>query len=92
MLYGSLISQMYEANYHQSWHYQFHFTNHSANILLEPSVNRKWKGKLCDYWFASLLHQVSIVAPGSPVYSAPEALLPHLHSPAMDVYSFGILL
>ena len=35
---------------------------------------------------------MSTAAPGSPVYSAPEALSPHLHSPAMDVYSFGVLL
>ena len=64
----------------------------SANVLLEPSVNRRWKGKLCDYGSANFLHQVSTVAPGSLVYSAPEAISPHLHSPAMDVYSFGILL
>ena len=64
----------------------------SANVLMEPSVNGKWKGKLCDYGSANFLHQVSSVAPGSPVYSAPEALSPHLHSPAIDVYSFGILL
>ena len=62
----------------------------STNVLLEPSVNRK--GKLCDYGSANFLHQVSTVAPGSPVYSAPEALSPYLHSPATDVYSFGILL
>ena len=35
---------------------------------------------------------MSTVAPGSPAYSAPEALSPHLHSPAMEVYSFSILL
>ena len=64
----------------------------SANVLLEPSVNRQWKGKLSDYGSANFLHQVSTAAPGSPVYSAPEALSPNLHSPAMDVYSFGILL
>ena len=64
----------------------------SANVLLEPSVSGKWKGKLCDYGSANFLHQVRTVAPGNPAYSAPEALSPHLHSPAMDVYSFGILL
>ena len=81
-------------NYLHLWKPQpiFHRDVSSANVLLEPSVNRKWKGKFCDYGSANFLHQVSTVAPGSPVYSAPEALSPHLHSPAMDVYSFGILL
>ena len=81
-------------NYLHLWKPQpiLHRDVSSANVLLEPSVNRRWKGKLCDYGSANFLHQVSTVAPGSPVYSAPEALSPHLHSPAMDVYSFGILL
>ena len=81
-------------NYLHLWKPQpiLHRDVSSANVLLEPSVNRRWKGKLCDYGSANFLHQVSTVAPGSPVYSAPESLSPHLHSPAMDVYSFGILL
>ena len=81
-------------NYLHLWKPQpiLHRDVSSANVLMEPSVYRKWKGKLCDYGSANFLHQVSTVAPGSPLYSAPEALSPHLHSPAMDVYSFGILL
>ena len=81
-------------NYLHLWKPQpiLHRDVSSANVLLEPSVNGKWKGKLCDYGSANFLHQVSTVAPGSPVYSAPEAISPLLHSPAMDVYSFGILL
>ena len=81
-------------NYLHLWKPQpiLHRDVSSANVLMEPSVYRKWKGKLCDYGSANFLHQVTTVAPGSPIYSAPEALFPHLHSPAMDVYSFGILL
>ena len=81
-------------NYLHLWKPQpiLHRDVSSANVLLEPSVNRQWKGKLSDYGSANFLHQVSTAAPGSPVYSAPEALSPNLHSPAMDVYSFGILL
>ena len=63
----------------------------SANVLLEPSVSSEWKAKLSDYGSANILHQINTVAPGSPAYAAPEACSPDLHSPAMDVYSFGIL-
>ena len=81
-------------NYLHLWKPQpiLHRDVSSANVLLKPSVNGKWEGKLCDFGSANFLHQVSTVAPGSPVYSAPEAISPLLHSPAMDVYSFGILL
>ena len=81
-------------NYLHLWKPQtiLHRDVSSANVLLEPSGNRQWKGKLSDYGSANFLHQVKTEAPGSPVYSAPEALSPSLHSPAMDVYSFGILL
>ena len=66
----------------------------SANVLLEPSGTGQWKAKLCDYGSANLVHQISPYSsgPGSPAYSAPEASYPDLHSPAMDVYSFGVLL
>ena len=64
----------------------------SANVLLEPSGNGRWKGKLSDYGSADLLHKAHAVAPGSIAYAAPKAQSPHLYSPAMDVFSFGILL
>ena len=63
----------------------------SANVLLERSGSGQWKGKLSDYGSANLLQDVRTVAPGSPAYAAPEAQSPNLHSPKMDVYSFGIL-
>ena len=66
----------------------------SPNILLEPSADGSWKAKLSDYGSANLVQQISTrsVAPGNPVYSAPEAKFPEDHSPAMDIYSYGVLL
>ena len=65
----------------------------SPNVLLEPSGTGQWKAKLGDYGSANLAHQISTtVGPGSPAYAAPEAQFPDHHSPAMDVYSFGVLL
>ena len=65
----------------------------SANVLLEPSAGNNWKGKLSDYGSANLMDNITNTSnPGSPVYSAPEASTPSLHSAAMDIYSFGILL
>ena len=65
----------------------------SPNVLLEPSGNNQWKGKLSNYGSANLQHQISTtVGPGNPAYAAPESRYPNDHSPAMDVYSFGVLL
>ena len=64
----------------------------SANVLLEPSAANNWKGKISDYGSANLMDNINTSNPGSPVYSAPEASTPSLHSAAMDIYSFGILL
>lgn len=65
----------------------------SANVLLLPLSNLKWKAKLSDYGSANFMRQISpkSMAPGCPSYAAPEAVFPDCHSPAMDVYSFGIL-
>ena len=66
----------------------------SPNVLLEPSGNGIWKAKLSDYGSANLVQSISAgsVAPGNPFYAAPEAKFPDQHTPAMDVYSFGVLL
>ena len=81
-------------NYLHLWkpHPILHRDVSSANVLLEPSVQGKWKAKLSDYGSANLQENVHTAGPGSPVYSAPEATTPKLHSPAMDIYSLGILL
>ena len=64
----------------------------SANVLLQP-VGNGWRAKLSDYGSANLQHLIGFtVSPGSPIYSSPEAANPHNHSPAMDVYSFAVLL
>ena len=66
----------------------------SPNVLLDPSANGSWKAKLSDYGSANLMQRISTKsdAPGNPAYSAPEAKFPEDHSPAMDVYSYGVLL
>ena len=81
-------------NYLHLWKPQpiLHRDVSSANVLLEPSVQSKWKAKLSDYGSANLLDNVHTAGPGNPVYSAPEATTPKLHSPSMDIYSVGILL
>ena len=38
------------------------------------------------------MEKIQTANPGNPVYSAPESSVPAHHSPAMDVYSFSILL
>ena len=81
-------------NYLHLWKPQpiLHRDVSSANVLLEQSIGYQWRAKVSDYGSANLLDKVQTAGPGSPVYSAPEATTPSLHSPAMDVYSFGILL
>ena len=64
----------------------------SANVLLEPSSNDKWKAKVSDYGSANFMQLVKTVAPGCPAYAAPESLNPRLQSTKMDVFSFGVLL
>ena len=64
----------------------------SANVLLNPLSNNQWKAKVSDYGSVNLLREVHTVGPGSPVYAAPEATVPALQSPKMDIFSFGILL
>ncbi len=71
--------------------------NVSTNcILLEPMGNSTWKAKLSDYGSSNFVSNLSIQS-SSPtlqtsIFAAPEARSPELHSPKMDVYSFGIVL
>ena len=64
----------------------------SANVLLDPLLNDRWKAKITDYGSVNVLRQLRTVGPGSPVYAAPEASTPALQSPKMDSFSFGVLL
>ena len=64
----------------------------SANILLEPLSNIRWRAKVSDYGTVNLLQQLQTVGPGSPCYAAPEAEYASQQSPKMDIFSFGALL
>ena len=64
----------------------------TANVLLQP-ISGGWRAKVSDYGSANLQPMIGhTVNPGNPVYSAPEAGVPKDHSPAMDVYSYGVVL
>ena len=64
----------------------------TANILLLPIIGG-WRAKVSDYGSANLQPMIDrTIHPGNPVYSAPEASIPKDHSPAMDVYSYGVVL
>jgi len=64
----------------------------SPNILLESVGSKQWKAKVSDYGSANLQHQAKTLGPGNPSYAAPESHCPDEQSPAMDVYSYGVLL
>ena len=64
----------------------------TANVLLTYG-QFGWRAKVSDYGSANLQPMIGhTVNPGNPVYSAPEASVPRDHSPAMDVYSYGVVL
>ena len=63
----------------------------SANVLLQPMTGG-WRAKVSDYGTVSLQPLAKTSNPGNPVYSAPESPYPNQHSPAMDVFSYGVLL
>ena len=64
----------------------------TANVLLTYG-QCSWRAKVSDYGSANLQSMIGrTVNPGNPVYSAPEAGIPRDHSPAMDVYSYGVVL
>ena len=67
----------------------------SPNVLLEPSASEAgYRAKIADYGTAKLQQGTSTgtVMPGNPAYAAPEARDPDQHNPAMDVYSYSVLL
>ena len=64
----------------------------SANVLLEPLPNGRWKAKVSDYGSVNLQHLLHTSNPGNPIYSAPEANDPQQQSPKMDIFSFGVLI
>ena len=64
----------------------------SANILLEPLPNSRWRAKVSDYGTVNLQENLATIGPGSPCYAAPEANDPTQQSPKMDIFSFGALL
>ena len=81
-------------NYLHSWRPQpiLHRDVSSANVLMDSSSNGRWRAKVSDYGSVNLVENIQTANPGNPVYSAPESSDPARHSPAMDVYSFGVLL
>ena len=65
----------------------------SANVLLNPLPNNQWHPKLSDFGLANFMRASHTVGAGNPSYAAPEALKPEgPHTPAMDVFSFGVLM
>ena len=80
-------------NYLHLWrpHPILHRDISSPNVLLEGVVGRGWKAKLSDFGSANIQSQARTQVPGNPYYASPEANQPRDHSPAMDVYSYGVL-
>ena len=64
----------------------------SPNVLMDPLPEGKWRYKLSDFGSANLQCHVKTKFPGNPGYAAYEAIDPNNHTPAMDVYSFAVLL
>ena len=66
----------------------------SANVLLNPLPSNQWLAKLSDFGSFNFMQECKTLNAGNPFYAAPEALDPSkgAQSPAMDVYSFGVLL
>ena len=64
----------------------------SPNVLIEPSGNDRWRSKLSDFGSANLQSRVKTEIPGNPAYASPEAGIPDNHTPAMDIYSLGVVI
>ena len=67
----------------------------SPNVLLKPCTGPAgYEAKVADYGTAKVVQEggSGTVMPGNPAYAAREARDPEQHSPAMDVYSYSVLL
>ena len=64
----------------------------SPNVLLEPLVGDSYKAKVADYGAANLQPRSRTHMPGNVAYASPECYLPYNHTPAIDVYSYSVLL
>ena len=64
----------------------------SPNVLMEPSGNDRWRSKLSDFGSANVQSRVKTEIPGNPAYASPEAGIPDNHTPAMDIYSLGVVI
>ena len=64
----------------------------SANVLLHPLPNQRWRAKLSDYGTVNLQNLLKTENPGNPLYSAPEARIASCQSTKMDIFSYGVLL
>ena len=65
----------------------------SPNVLLKPCTGPAgYEAKVTDYGTANLQETTSTIMPGNAAYAAPEAPNPERHTPAMDVYSYSVLL
>ncbi|XP_011407113.1 PREDICTED: dual specificity protein kinase shkE-like [Amphimedon queenslandica] len=67
----------------------------SPNVLLKPCTGPAgYEAKVADYGTAKLVQvdSTGTIMPGNVAYAAPEAPIPDQHSPAMDVYSYSVLL
>ena len=67
----------------------------SPNVLLKPCTGPAgYEAKVADYGTAKVVQEggSGTVMPGNVAYAAQEARDPEQHSPAMDVYSYSVLL
>ena len=66
----------------------------SCNVLLNPLPSNQWFAKLAGFGSTNFLKQCETICPGNSVYAAPESwnYSKGGHTPAMDTFSFGILL
>ena len=67
----------------------------SPNVLLKPCTGPAgYEAKVADYGTAKVVQEggSGTVMPGNAAYAAQEARDPEQHSPAMDVYSYSVLL
>ena len=64
----------------------------SPNVLMESLSRDRWRCKLSDFGSARLQPHSKTVGPGNAYYSAYGASDPANHTPAMDVYSYGVVM